>query len=91
MNIVKKMLNLYYNFKNLEWGVVLMEGTIGTILIVDDDINICEVIDMYLKSANYETKIANNGREAQEIFREVKPDLVLLDVMLPSIDGIDVL
>lgn len=68
-----------------------MEGNLGVVLIVDDDVNICEVINMYLKSAGYETRIANDGRMAQEQFIECKPDLVLLDMMLPNIDGIDVL
>ena len=68
-----------------------MDGILGKILIVDDDENICEVIKMYLESANYDTRIANNGKVAEEIFLDYKPDLVLLDVMLPHIDGIDVL
>lgn len=68
-----------------------MEGNLGVVLVVDDDTNICEVIDMYLKSSGYDTKIANDGKAAQELFVECKPDLVLLDMMLPNIDGIDVL
>ncbi|MGL5480130.1 MAG: response regulator transcription factor, partial [Clostridium sp.] len=68
-----------------------MEGVLGKVLIVDDDENICEVINMYVKSAGYDTKIANNGKEAEDIFLEYKPDIVLLDVMIPNIDGIDVL
>ncbi len=68
-----------------------MEGSIGKILIVDDDENICEVIKMYVESAGYETKVVNDGKTAQTMFLEYKPDLVLLDIMLPNIDGIDVL
>lgn len=68
-----------------------MEGTIGKILVVDDDENICEVIRMYLNSSNYDSKIVNNGRDVENIFAEYKPDLVLLDIMLPNIDGIDIL
>lgn len=63
----------------------------GKILIVDDDENINEVINMYLKSSGYDTEIALNGRTAREIYSEYKPDLVLLDMMIPYIDGIDVL
>lgn len=63
----------------------------GKILIVDDDENISEVINMYLKSSGYDTKIALNGRTAREMYSEYKPDLVLLDMMIPYIDGIDVL
>ncbi|ERK28277.1 response regulator transcription factor [Clostridium intestinale] len=68
-----------------------MEGTIGKILIVDDDENICEVIRMYLNSSNYDNRIVNNGKDVENAFIEYKPDLVLLDIMLPNIDGIDVL
>ena len=68
-----------------------MEGNLGKIIVVDDDKNICEVIKMYLESSGYNVKVANDGREAQEAFSNYKPDLVLLDVMLPYIDGIDVL
>lgn len=68
-----------------------MEGSIGKILIVDDDENICEVIKMYLENSGYSTACAHNGKVAEERFVEYKPDLVLLDIMLPNIDGIDVL
>lgn len=68
-----------------------MEGKIARILIVDDDENICEVIKMYLESSGYATKLCHDGKSAQEMFMEYKPDLVLLDIMLPHIDGIDVL
>lgn len=61
------------------------------VLIVDDDENISEIIDMYLKSSGYITKIASNGREAQELYLNYKPDIVLLDVIIPYIDGIDIL
>ena len=68
-----------------------MEGSIAKVLVVDDDKNICEVIKMYLESSGYSIKIANDGKEAQEVFLNFKPDLVILDVMLPYVDGIDVL
>ena len=68
-----------------------MEGNLGKVLIVDDDTNIAEVIDMYLQSSGYDTKVVNDGRAAEDAFGEYKPDLVLLDVMLPNIDGVDVL
>jgi len=68
-----------------------MEGTIGRVLIVDDDENICEVLKMYLESAGYSTRLCHDGKVAQEVFMEYKPDLVLLDIMLPHVDGIDVL
>lgn len=63
----------------------------GKVLIVDDDKNICEVIKMYLENSGYTTRISNDGKNAQEVFQDFKPDLVLLDIMLPYLDGIDVL
>lgn len=68
-----------------------MDGVMGKVLIVDDDQNICEVIKMYLENSNYETRVANDGKVAQDLFLEYKPDLVVLDMMLPHIDGLDVL
>ncbi len=68
-----------------------MDGILGKILIIDDDENICEVIKMYLENSGYDTKVGHNGKVAQELFMEYKPDLVLLDVMIPHMDGVDVL
>lgn len=68
-----------------------MEGTVGKVLIVDDDKNICEVIKMYLENYGYTTKVCNDGKSAEDTFTSYNPDLVLLDIMLPKIDGIDVL
>jgi DNA-binding response OmpR family regulator len=68
-----------------------VDGFATKVLIVDDDENISEVIDMYLKSSGYSTKIALNGKEAQELYLDYNPDIVLLDVMIPYIDGIDIL
>jgi two-component system response regulator ResD len=68
-----------------------MEGTLGTILIVDDDENIADLIKLYLENSGYSTKLCYDGKEAVSVYAEYKPDLVLLDVMLPHMDGIDVL
>lgn len=68
-----------------------MDNKMGKVLIVDDDENICEVINMYLSSCGYETRKCFNGRESINLFNEFRPDLVVLDIMLPGIDGIDVL
>ena len=68
-----------------------MESLSDKILIVDDDENISEILNMYLESSGYTTKIASTGKRAQEVFLEYNPNLVLLDVMIPGIDGIDVL
>ena len=68
-----------------------MEGKIGKILIVDDDENISEVLKLYLQNSGYDTRVSGDGKSAQEAFIDYRPDLVLLDIMLPFIDGIDVL
>lgn len=60
------------------------------ILIVDDDENIAELISLYLIKECFDTEIALNGEEALEKFKEYQPQLVLLDIMLPGIDGYDV-
>lgn len=57
------------------------------ILIVDDDKNICELLRLYIEKEGFETKIANDGREALDTFSTWNPDLVLLDIMLPVLDG----
>ena len=57
------------------------------ILVVDDDKNICELLNLYLKSEDYETTFAYDGSEAITKAKEEKPDLILLDVMMPVING----
>ncbi len=57
------------------------------ILIVDDDTNICELIRLCLEREGYDTLIANDGERALELFKSGAPTLIILDVMLPKIDG----
>ena len=63
---------------------------IQKILIVDDDSNIAELISLYLTKEMYETKTASDGEEALSLFRSFVPDLIMLDLMLPGIDGYEV-
>ncbi|MGE3193470.1 MAG: MtrAB system response regulator MtrA [Microbacteriaceae bacterium] len=60
------------------------------ILVVDDDTAISEMIGIVLKGEGYEPQFAADGAEALDLFRTMRPDLVLLDLMLPGIDGIQV-
>lgn len=60
------------------------------ILIVDDEIDLLRLVDFNLRSAGYGTFQAHNGREALKIARTETPDLILLDLMLPDIQGTDV-
>ncbi len=57
------------------------------ILIVDDDVNICDMLRLYLENEGYEIKCANDGAEGISYFKMYEPDLVLLDIMLPKKDG----
>ncbi len=57
------------------------------ILVVDDDVNICELLRLYLEKDGYSVIIVNDGMEAISAFQDSKPDLVLLDIMLPKLDG----
>jgi len=59
------------------------------ILVVDDEDDILEFIEYNLKKEGYEVSLAHNGQEAIDIGKKVKPDLILLDVMMPVMDGIE--
>ncbi|CAG7653142.1 response regulator [Paenibacillus allorhizosphaerae] len=60
------------------------------ILLVDDEAEIVELISLYLKKEGYEVLCSNNGTEALEMAKEHRPDLVILDISLPGMDGIEV-
>ena len=60
------------------------------ILIVDDDNNIAELVSLYLTKECFDTRIANDGEEALSLFASYEPNLILLDLMLPGIDGNEV-
>jgi DNA-binding response OmpR family regulator len=59
----------------------------GKIMVVDDDSNICELLRLYLEKEDFEVTIASNGAQALETFDREKPDLILLDIMMPVLDG----
>ena len=59
----------------------------NSILIVEDDGNIADLLRLYLEKEGYEVHLAADGGKGVELFRKVQPDLVLLDVMLPVLDG----
>ncbi len=62
----------------------------GRVLIVDDDTALAEMLGIVLRSEGFEPLVVSRGDEVMGLFREAKPDLVLLDLMLPGKDGIDV-
>ena len=57
------------------------------ILIVDDDVNICELLRLYLEKDGFDTVVANDGATAVQYAEKFSPDLILLDIMLPRLDG----
>lgn len=63
----------------------------GSVLVVDDEPTISEVVCRYLERAGYTTSVAADGREALRLADEQRPDLVVLDIMLPGMDGLEVM
>lgn len=61
--------------------------SMGKILVVDDDINICELLRLYIEKEGYTVVIANDGGQAVQKFKSENPDLIMLDIMLPVLDG----
>jgi two-component system, OmpR family, alkaline phosphatase synthesis response regulator PhoP len=60
------------------------------VLVVDDDVDFCEATELLLDSKGYKVLLAHDGKEGLEKARAVKPDLVILDVMMPEMNGYDV-
>jgi DNA-binding response OmpR family regulator len=68
-----------------------MTGTRGSVLVVDDEPTITEIVSRYLERAGYSTRVAANGPDALDVAAEARPDLVVLDIMLPGLDGLEVM
>ena len=66
-------------------------NTTSLVLVVEDEPEIAELMEDYLRSSGYRTERARDGNEALSLFRLARPDLVLLDIMLPGLDGLEVL
>jgi two-component system, OmpR family, response regulator ResD len=69
----------------------MAESSHGTVLVVDDEPTIVEVLARYLERAGYETLEAADGLEALRVAEQRTPDLIVLDLMLPGLDGLEVL
>src|SRR5687768_15089873 len=65
-------------------------ATKGRVLVVDDDAALAEMLTIVLRQEGFDTRMVTRGDEALDAFRDYKPDVVLLDLMLPGKDGIDV-
>lgn len=59
------------------------------VLVVDDEADILELLQYNLKKEGYEVKTANNGKKALEVAKDFVPDLILLDIMMPQLDGVE--
>ena len=74
--------------RNMEKAVLMMAKKV---LIVEDDSNIAELLNLYLEKEGFEPLVAKDGGKGVEQFRAFQPDLVLLDIMLPQLSGMEVL
>lgn len=68
----------------------MLHNMVQRILVVDDEPSVTDLIAYNLHKALYDVQIAANGREALRLAREYQPDLILLDLMIPEVDGLDV-
>ncbi|MBN2070719.1 MAG: response regulator [Candidatus Krumholzibacteriota bacterium] len=59
----------------------------GKILVVDDEVNITQILEFSIGSEGYQVITASNGEEAIDVARREQPDLIILDIMMPKIDG----
>ena len=66
-------------------------GSRGSVLVVDDEPTIAEVVSRYLQRAGYATQIASDGARAMDAAATLQPDLIVLDVKLPRVDGLEVM
>lgn len=66
-------------------------GTSQSVLVVDDDPDICEIVRVNLEGAGYRVRIASDGLAGLHAAREERPDLIVLDVLMPELDGWQVL
>ena len=67
-----------------------LQGPSRTILIVDDEEDIVDLLQYNLEKEGYDTAAATNGIEGIELARQIRPDLIILDIMMPGMDGIEV-
>src|SRR5690606_10798102 len=81
---------VHSRFSRFRPGSVTILPMKGRVLIVDDDTALAEMLGIVLRNEGYESAAVTRGDDVLPVFREFKPDLVLLDLMLPGKDGIDV-
>lgn len=64
--------------------------SVGRVLVVDDEVALAEIVASYFKREGFDTETCHNGLSAVEVARTMQPDLIVLDLMLPGLDGIEV-
>ena len=67
-----------------------MEMNKQKVLVIDDEANVCELVSLYFEKAGYDVACAFNGSEGLDKVRQERPDIIVLDLMLPGMDGLDV-
>ncbi|NQZ51199.1 MAG: response regulator, partial [Moritella sp.] len=68
----------------------MLEDDQKHILIVEDDLEICRLLDMFLRSKGYQISLSNNGIDGLSDIIRLQPDIVVLDIMMPGMNGIEV-
>ena len=90
MNAARAELVIGYAARHSRW-VDANGNRRGSLLVVDDEPTITDVLSRYLQRAGYETRIAADGPQALQLAGDRRPDLVILDLMLPGLDGLEVM
>src|ERR1700722_7438065 len=75
---------------NINGGTLGVEVSNLKIFIIEDDVNIARLIELELGYEGYQVSVAHEGNQGIDLFKKDQPDLVLLDVMLPGLDGVEV-
>jgi len=92
MELFTKLLQWQVLKIHIKYDRIQTKGGISVkILVVDDDVNICELLRLYLVKEGWEVLVSYNGIKAMELFKTENPDFVLLDIMLPGDDGFTIL
>ena len=72
-------------------AILIVGGTMAKILVIDDEQGIRDLLDTLLRRKGYDVVLANSGRKGLELFRREHPDVVVLDLKMPEMDGLTVL
>ena len=85
-----KYFSIFYSYLLYRVSLSMLDNSKKHILIVEDDLEICRLLDMFLSSKGYRVSLSHNGTDGLKSIFNLNPDLVVLDIMMPDINGIDV-